>query len=138
MKKFDFYIETINPDIQDIYNEGLMIEMIHMGREQIIETLLSDDTFILLEEINRWAKKDSFNSAVDNALETVKQEDEKIIRDILKGSFDDLDSNYKKNKRVIVTFLSSMYPTESFLRKSDVAIIDRMSELQDIWKKFNK
>ncbi len=129
---------SIFMDLQDIYNEGLMIEMFHMEREQILETLLNDDTFILLEEINRWSKKSVFNDAVNNTLETFKPEDALIIRDLLKGSFDDLDSKYKKNKRVIVTFLSSMYPTETFLRKSDVDIIDRMSELQDIWKKFNK
>lgn len=125
-------------DIQDIYNEGLMVEMFHLDKEQILETLLNDDTFILLEEINRWSKKSDFNNAVDNSLENVDVEDEKIIRDLLEGTFDDLDSKYKKNKRVIVTFLSNMYPTETFVRKSDVAIIDRMSELQDIWKKFNK
>ena len=129
---------SILMDIQDIYNEGLMIEMIHMDRQQILETLLNDDTFILLEEINRWSKKDVFNNAVDSALETVKPEDNKIIRNILSGTFDDLDNNYKKNKRIIVTFLSSMYPTETFVRKSDVDIIDRMNELQDIWHKFNK
>ena len=129
---------AILQEIQDIYNEGLMIEMFYMGREQILETLLNDDTFILLEEINRWSKKSVFNDAVNNTLEVFKPEDALIIRDLLKGSFDDLDSKYKKNKRVIVTFLSSMYPTETFLRKSDVDIIDRMSELQDIWKKFNK
>lgn len=125
-------------DIQDIYNEGLMIEMIHMGREQILETLLSDDTFILLEEINRWAKKDVFMNAIENAFEMMKDEDITVINELLKGDFDDLDSSYKKNKKVIVNFLSSMYPTESFVRKTDVAIIDRMNELQDIWKKFNK
>jgi RNA polymerase sigma factor (sigma-70 family) len=129
---------SILMDIQDIYNEGLMVEMIHMGREQILEALLNDDTFILLEEINRWSKKDVFMDAVDNAIEPMKDDDTKVIKDLLAGSFDDLDSGYKKNKRVIVTFLSSMYPTETFLRKSDVAIIDRMHELQETWKKFNK
>lgn len=125
-------------DLQDIYNEGLMVEFIHMDREQILESLLNDDTFILLEEINRWSKKEDFNNTMNRTLETFKPEDATIIKDILKGSFDDLDSNYKKNKRVIVTFLSSMYPTETFLRKSDVFIIDKMNELQDIYKKFNK
>lgn len=129
---------SIFMDLQDIYNEGLMIEMFYLDKEQILETLLNDDTFILLEEINRWSKKSVFNDAVASTLETFKSEDSKIIKELLRGDFDDLDSSYKKNKRVIVTFLSSMYPTETFLRKSDVDIIDRMSELQDVWKKFNK
>lgn len=129
---------SILMDLQDIYNEGLMIEMIHMDREQILETLLNDDTFILLEEINRWSRKDVLNSAVDNALESFKDSDKENILNLLKGNFDDLDSNYKKNKKVIVAFLSNMYPTESFVRKSDVDIIDRMCEIQEAWKKFNK
>ena len=123
-------------DLQNIYNEGLMVELIHMDREQILETLLNDDTFILLEEINRWSTASQFNSAVSLSLTDMKDRD--VIINILKGGFEDIDSQYKKNKKIIVAFLSNMYPTESFVRKSDVAIIDRMNELQDIWKKFNK
>lgn len=125
-------------ELQDIYNEGLMIELFHMDKQQIVECLLNDDTFILLEEINRWAKKDVFNNAIKSSLKNMKPEDVKTIENLLKGNFDDLDINYKKNKKVIVAFLSSMYPTETFVRKSDVDIIDRMNELQDINKKFNK
>jgi RNA polymerase sigma factor (sigma-70 family) len=129
---------SILQDIQSIYNEGLMVELIHLNKEQIIETLLNDDTFILLEEINRWAKKDALESAVENACETLKPDEQKTIKDILAGSFDDLDTSYKKNKKAIVAFLSNIYPTETFARKSDVELIDRMSELQEAWKKFNK
>lgn len=125
-------------DLQDIYNEGLMIEMIHLDREQIIESLINDDTFILLEEINRWARKDVFIDAVENAIGSFKETDKKIIRDILSGDFDVLDTSYKKDKKIIVAFLSNIYPTESFTRKSDVDIISRMVELQEAWKKFNK
>ena len=129
---------SILQDIQSIYNEGLMIDLIHLNREQIIETLLNDDTFILLEEINRWSKKETLEDAVENAVSTLKSTDQKTIKDLLAGTFDDLDANYKKNKKTIVEFLSNIYPTESFTRKSDVDLIDRMSELQEAWKKFNK
>lgn len=125
-------------DIQDIYNEGLMIEFIYMDRNQILESLLNDDTFILLEEINKWNKKSVFNTAVETACENMDKNDKNIIYNLLRGEFDDIDTDYKKNKKIILTFLSSMYPTETFVRKSDVDIIDRMTELQDIWKKFNK
>lgn len=129
---------SILMDIQDIYNEGLMIEMIHMDREQILETLLNDDTFILLEEINRWSTASKFESSLNNALSYMDEKSSDIITELLGGGFDDIDDQYKKNKRIIVTFLSNMYPTESFARKSDVAIIDRMHELQEIYKRFNK
>ena len=129
---------SILMDIQDIYNEGLMIEMIHMDREQIIETLLNDDTFILLEELNRWSNADKFETAVNAAIDVLDHKSADIIIDLLQGNFDDLDSQYKKNKKLIIIFLSNMYPTESFTRKSDVAIIDRMHELQEIYKRFSK
>ena len=129
---------SILMDIQDIYNEGLMVEMIHMDREQIIETLLNDDTFILLEELNRWSNIGHFENAISVAIDDMSEKDANVIVDLLKGDFDDLDDQYKKNKKAIVQFLSNMYPTESFTRKSDVAIIDRMHELQDTYKRFNK
>ena len=129
---------SILMDIQDIYNEGLMIEMIHMDREQIIEALLNDDTFILLEELNRWSTADKFETAITTAIHNMSDKDGILITELLKGDFDDLDSQYKKNKKTIVTFLSNMYPTESFARKSDVAIIDRMHELQETYKRFSK
>lgn len=129
---------SILMDLQDIYNEGLVVELIHMDREQIIESLLNDDTFILLEEINRWSNASRFEAAVNTALDVLDEKSADIIVDLLQGSFDDLDSQYKKNKKLIIIFLSNMYPTETFYRKSDVEIIDRMHELQDIYNRFNK
>lgn len=129
---------SILMDIQDIYNEGLMVEMIHMDREQIIEALLNDDTFILLEELNRWSTADKFETAITMAIHNMSDKDGVLITELLKGDFDDIDDLYKKNKKTIVTFLSNMYPTESFARKSDVAIIDRMHELQETYKRFSK
>lgn len=129
---------SILMDLQDIYNEGLVVELIHMDREQIIESLLNDDTFILLEELNRWSTADKFENAITTAIHDMSGEDSGVITELLKGDFDDIDNLYKKNKKIIVIFLSNMYPTESFTRKSDVAIIDRMHELQETYKKFNK
>lgn len=129
---------SILQDIQDIYNEGLMVDLFHLDREQIIESLLNDDTFILLEEINRWNREDVFNDALLSAFEDMKKNDINVIKSILSGSFDDVDETYRKNKKIIIAFLSNIYPTESFTRKSDVELIDRMVELQDAWKKFNK
>jgi len=129
---------SILMDLQDIYNEGLMIEMIHMDRQQIIESLLNDDTFILLEEINRWSTASKFEASLNNALSYMDKKSGEVIVDLLGGGFDDIDDQYKKNKKIIIVFLSNMYPTETFLRKSDVEIIDRMKELQEVWKRFNK
>ena len=119
-------------DIQDIYNESLMVELMGFEKEEIIEALVNDDMFILLEELNRWKNKDVFKNALNGALE--KMEDSETIVDLLKHDFDYLDSNYKKNKKLIIKFLSHMYPTSSFNRKTDVDILEMMQELQDAYK----
>ena len=62
LKKNDKAMEILS-DIQDIYNESLMIEMVGFERDMIIETLVNDDMFILLEELNRWGDKNVFKCA---------------------------------------------------------------------------
>lgn len=135
LKKNDKAMEILS-DIQDIYNESLMIEMVGFERDMIIETLVNDDMFILLEELNRWPNKESFIQAISYALSNLEEND-RVILDILKEDFEYLDANYKKNKNVIINFLSYIYPTESFNKKTDVAILEMMSDLQNYWKKFN-
>lgn len=133
LKKDKRAIEILS-DIQDIYNESLMVELIGFTKEEILEALVNDDMFILLEELNMWKNKNVFENAMYSSL--VKMDDaDDIIIDILKGDFEYLDSNYKKNKKQILKFLQSMYPTTSFKGKTDVYILELMQELQNYYKK---
>lgn len=120
-------------DIQDIYTEGLMCDMIGFRKDVILETLASNDIYILLEELNRWKNKNIFKRALDNALLKVKNPSIEIV---LGGDFNSIDDILKKDKKSIILFLNSMYPTESFNRKTDVALLDYMSEIQQAYHKF--
>ena len=120
--------------LMDSYNESLMIELFGCDSETILERLINDDIYILLEDITKWTNKDVFKRALDNAL---TGNDDKILY-ILNGGFEDIDSNLKKYKKEIIRFLSSMYPTENMSKKTDVDIIEYMMELQEIYKKHKK
>ena len=37
---------------------------------------------------------------------------------------------------MIIEFLSHMYPTESMTKKSDVSLLDYMSEIQDYYQEY--
>ena len=126
-------------DIQDIYNESLMVELIGFSKDEILEALVNDDMFILLEELNQWKNKSVFNNALKIACDKLKSESlncEEILN-ILKHDFEYLDSNYKKNKKLIIRFLTYMYPTNSFTRKTDIDLLELMQELQEYYKLYN-
>lgn len=123
-------------DIQDIYNESLMIDLLGFEKEQIIETLEGDDMFILLEELNRWNNKLVFLRAVADACKNMPKDSIIKITDLIKNDFTYLDNNFKKNKDLIILFLSNLYPTENIRRKSDVSLIEYMVELQDYYKLY--
>lgn len=125
---------NILSDIRDIYNESLMVELFGCSKEIMIERLVNDDIYILLEDITRWQNKEVFKRSLANSITVNKS----LILSILKGGFDDIDNNLKKHKTDIVKFLSNMYPADNIAKKTDVALIEYMMELQEIYKRFNK
>ena len=78
--------------------------------------------------------KDVFKRALNASLPS----NNNIILDILNGGFEEIDNNIKKCRKDIIYFLNNMYPTENFIRKTDVDIIEYMMELQEIYKKYKK
>lgn len=137
LKKDRRAIEILS-DIQDIYNESIMAELVGFNKEEILEALVNDDMFILLEELNMWKNKGVFGNALATSLSKIEDTGaDKIILELLSGDFEYLDSNYKKNKKSIVKFLSSMYPTTSFKGKSDIDLLEMMQELQEHFKSHN-
>lgn len=123
-------------DIQQTYNESLISELFGMDKDTIFETLLNDDIFILLEELNRWNNKDVFKTSIESALDYISGADKVILNNMLVGNFNTIDDNFKKNKKLIILFLGLIYPTESMSRKSDVSLIEYMVEIQDLYKKY--
>lgn len=137
LKKDKRAIEIL-ADIQDVYNESLMIELMGFSKEEILEALINDDMFILLEELNRWKNKDVFNRSLNTSYNSLDSQEKSIINDIIEGDFEILDSSYKKNRKTIVKFLSYMYPSESMSRKSDVSILELMQEVQQAYHMHKK
>ena len=125
-------------NIQDIYNESLMVELFGSDKDTIMESLVNDDMYILLEELNRWSNKLVFNNAIEAALYNLSTREKDIIYDILNSDFQYLDDNFKKNKKVIILFLSNIYPSENFSRKTDVSLLDNIYELQEYYNRYKK
>ena len=121
-------------DLKESYNESLMIELFRCDKETILERLSNDDIYILLEEITKWNNKDVFKRALNASLPSNND----IILDILNGGFEEIDNNVKKYRKDIIYFLNNIYPTENFIRKTDVDLIEYMMELQEIYKKYKK
>lgn len=121
-------------NLQTLYNESLMVEMFGYDSEIIKETLLNDDVYVLLEELNRWNNKDIFKRAIEGSLEN--NPDKNIIEKLLVGDFEELDNLFKKYKKSIILFLSNMYPSENMNRKTDVSLLEYMEELQKLYKKY--
>lgn len=133
--KSDPKAHNILQSLQTIYNESLMRDLIYLTDKQAVyEALISDDMFILLEELNRWKNKDVFENTISNALDKMSRNDTTYIKKCLKEGFAFIDDSYMKNKKIIVEFLSYIYPTEIFTRMSDVAIIEHITELADMTK----
>ena len=134
--KRDRGASEILSNIQDMYNESLMCSLINSSREVILETLVNDDIFILLEELNSWNNKDVFFHSLYLAYENISTSDIEVINTLINGDFSILDDLYKKNKKSIVRFLKEMYPTENISRKTDVSLLEYMEDIQNAYQKY--
>ena len=123
-------------DLQSTYNESLMLDLLGMEKEMMVEAIISDDMFILLEELTKWGNKDVFKGTLYNVLDSIGHREGSVIEEILKRDFDYLDKQFKAEKKLIIKFLSLMYPTENFSRKTDVALLEYMEELSILYKTY--
>ena len=110
----------------------------NLDKEQMIEAILADDTYILLEELTKWSNKNVYINTLNTVFDELTDIEVGIIKQILESDFDYLDKVFKKEKKLIIKFLGLMNPTESFVRKTDVALLEYMTELGDLYKKYNK
>lgn len=125
-------------DLQDSYNESLMFDIMNLDKEMMIEYILADDTFILLEELTKWSNKSVYINTLNMALMEFDRHESDAIKQMLEGDFDYLDKVFKKEKKLIVKFLGLMNPAESFSRKTDVSLLEYMTELAELYKKYSK
>ena len=124
-------------ELKDIYTESLMIELFNMDSDIVKESLINDDTFILLEDLTRWNYRTPFLNAMRDVFSTMNTKEQSIIRDFLTGDFKNLDGHYKQYKFNIIDFLNKVYPDKNFNNFTDVDILEYMTELSEYYKKYN-
>lgn len=129
---------SILRSIQESYNISLMTQLVGESKEYILESLVEDDMYILLEELNPWGSKQVFKKSLDNSLSSLNKTDCDKILKLISDDFEQLDSNFKKEKKLIILFLSNMYPTEVMNNKTDVALLDYMANIQELYKLYIK
>ena len=122
-------------ELQDMYTESLILKNYNHGNINLMEVLVQDDIYMLLTEMNRWAKPDALRKDIDLILSDYDHVSRNFIKDCLEQGFEYLDANYRKNKKLIVHFLEGLYPTESFTKKSDVYILEMMNDIINQIKK---
>lgn len=125
-------------DLRSSYNESLMLDIMSLDKPMMVEAILSDDTFILLEELTKWADKNVYINTINGAIEGLDMAEKDYILSILQSDFNHLDKVFKSGKKVIIKFLGLVNPTESYSRKSDVAILEYITELSELYKKHFK
>lgn len=125
-------------NLRSSYNESLMIDLLTLDKPMIIEAILSDDIFILLEELTKWYDKNVYINTITNAIEGLDDNEKESIKNILLGDFNYLDKVFKSNRKTIIKFLGLVNPTESYSRKTDVSILEYMDELSGLYKKYFK
>ena len=123
-------------DLLDSYNESLMFDIMHLDKQMMVESIIEDDMFILLEELTKWSNKTVYTNTIENVLDELDTKERKAILDILSDDFEYLDKVFKANKKLIIKFLGLVNPTESYSRKTDVTLLEQMFELAELYKKY--
>lgn len=140
-KEIILYLKTnkkawaILSELRDMYTESILCEIYSLPKNQIYETLITDDFYILLEAVTKWDSKERLSTSISSALEGMDMKEADYIVRCLKEGFDYVDSTYRANKATLTEFLSKVEPTETFSRRSDAYILDKMSELSAMCSK---
>ena len=124
-------------DIQDSFYESLMCGLIDLDRKQIVENLLSNDMFILIEDLSRWNDPGVFEIAlkfVMEELDTQSREKMKLCLDQKTSVYDMINS--RPSRELICEFLSKLYPTETFRERSNIILCERMEDVLVYYKMY--
>ena len=137
-KKILPYIKS-NEDLMDIMGdllamrvESLMVNNMYKSGKELYEALLGDDVYLMLEEITRCRNPELLFETVAHAMESLSG----TITGFLKGDENFATNNYKDNLKEVKEFLTNLYPTESFIRKPDEYILERLLEIINLWHKY--
>ena len=122
--------------IRDLYTESILIQCLDKGAQVLLETFAQDDIYMMLEEMTKWSNPAVLASNIQDTLKDYDSYSKTFIIECLENGFEWLDSNYRKNKKLLIHFLENMMPTESLSRKSDAYILGLMNELIEAYQKI--
>lgn len=121
-------------DLLYTYSESLIASN---TPETLMDAMVSDDAFLMLQDCTRWNDRKVFNNAMGAALEGLEADKREFLIQCLENDINFIDDNYDGKRQTMVAFLESLYPTECIRRKSDVDIIAMMTELSENFKTHN-
>jgi hypothetical protein len=124
-------------ELSDLYTESLLCDMYNLGRETILERLIADDTYVLLEEILKFENKNVFKRAMANALSEIDTDGADFIVMCIKNGFDFIDRawNVPSSRGYIIQFLSRLEPTVNYAARTDAFYLGKMSEILELCQK---
>lgn len=122
------------------YTYNIITKVWNKPQSVILEALRSDDTYIMLEELNRWRNPKALENAINMVLYEngpFTKEDTIFITDCLLADNENyIIQNYKDNRKTIIRFLESMYPQDVFARKTDAFICEKLEELRKLVNEY--
>jgi len=122
--------------LADDYVVGKLLEVYKEDKKTIVESLIYDDLYILLENLRKWNNKDKFQKTVNKATDELNVDDALFIYRILQNK-ELLDAkNVKKYKDAIVRFLENLYPDRSFKKAKIEELGAELNDLRTISLKF--
>ncbi len=133
--KGNHQLMDILADIMNIYTESLMKGMIGLDKQQIVEMLVNDDIYILLEDVTRWSDKSSFTKSYMYAMSTLSDKEQDIVKQALNGGFNTIDSSLRHHSTIYKKFLRTFDPTASG-RYTDGDLIDGMVNISNYALKY--
>lgn len=122
---------TIDPIelIEEDYLVNKLVGLLFEDKKTIIESLLFDDYYIMLESLVKWNSKDKFQKAVNKATDDLNVDDALFIYNILQNKALLDAKSVKKYKDAVIRFLENMYPDQSF---KNAKVDDLGAELNDL------
>ena len=115
--------------LNDVYVEGLIATNFYVDKDEFYNTISNDELYITIQEAQSM-KIDS--ERVRMVLDEIDIESSYFISQCLTNGYEWMDKNYRRNKMIIINFLSLLYPAQDFDKYSDVQILDMMRGIIDL------
>ena len=122
--------------LADDYVIGKLLEVYKEDKKTIVESLIYDDLYILLENLRKWNNKDKFQKTVNKATDDLNVDDALFIYKILQNKELLDEKNVKKYKGAIIRFLENIYPDKSFKNAKIEDLVAELNDLRTISLKF--